>query len=380
MPIIIFLYRLTISLFTIIQKICTLLFISNNTFKYCNFALLNIILIILSAYYKKIYLYPVNNNIINKKKFDLLFNNTAPTLDNNSSKVNNDNINIIASTDFNSTDSNSTDNVIDNDPTNNETNHQQKMLNNKNISENITNSKNIKEVVNIINDYSKIKIAKNTTNKKEYSVNTKIKNILYDIPKNMFVLDYKLTPVPQDIINFIIQDNYKFNDNKMKALSAYLIAKTLFTQLFKNELDKTNSMLTLNYFMDVYTKHNESNGTNVQKYNFYLKMYNKYETSLSKKIDNSYKNLEYFCLCDSTIIKIKNTKSLIYIENALQANKLFISKRSNDIIFSYGECVDVNIDYDTIEKLFNDLMQSSEVKKYYKYNKVKIMCWTSVVI
>ena len=207
------LYYTTIIMLNIIQKIWILLFfIFDNVIKYNAFVSLNIISIIFYVYYEKICLYD-GNNIENKKKFNSLFNNTI-----NNNNINNDRDN--NNHDNNNSDKNRT--INDND-----TNQLQKISISK--CTNTIINKNISELSNNPHNYTQIK--KNKIIKKSES--TKLKNILYDVPKNMYIVNYKLQKTPEDILKLITQENYKLNDNKISALGAYLTAKALHTQFLK---------------------------------------------------------------------------------------------------------------------------------------------------
>ena len=129
----------------------------------------------------------------------------------------------------------------------------------------------------------------------------------------------------------------------------------------------------------MYAQNLEPNLSNVPKYNFYIKLYNKYDILSNKYLFNGHENTEYLRIYDSTVIKIKNTKSIIYIEKRLDADNLFIAKKGDDIILSYGICINMDADNDTIDSFFNYLMANSQLKKYYRYNKMKIICWISVI-
>ena len=107
-------------------------------------------------------------------------------------------------------------------------------------------------------------------------------------------------------------------------------------------------------------------------------MYNKYKILPDEHVYNIYENIEYLCIEGSTIIKIKDTKSILYIEKLLDSDNLFIAQKENKIILSFGRCIDIDINNEQIEKFFKNSMTESQIKKYYRYNKIKMICWVSV--
>lgn len=347
--IIIILYNIAKLVFFTIQKIYYLLlfFIDNMLINNIFFLLSNFFLILFFLYQKYIYVKYVNN-IKNKKNFNSLLTSKHKIGD------------------------------------------QYYLLNNKNITKvtnedlKVSKQKNNREIIKtnqIITQQSKKmtnRIKNNKPNKKDFITKTKLKNILYLVPKNMHIINYKLPQISQETINFIIKDNYKLNDNKMSALNAYFFAKQLFRDFFKNELTDKCFQLNFNFFIEIYAQNIESSLLNVPKYNFYIKMHNKYKVLPDKHAYNIYENVEYLCINSSTLIKIKNTKSILYIEKLLDSDNLFIALKENKIILSYGACIDIDINNEQIEKFFKNSMTELQIKKYYRYNKIKMICWVSV--
>lgn len=196
----------------------------------------------------------------------------------------------------------------------------------------------------------------------------------------MHITNYKLEEISPEIINFINQDGYKLNDKKILGLKGYLIAKGLFMYFFKNRVEDANFIYNYDYLIEIYKKNIELSSKELPRYNLYLKMYNKYKILPDDHMYDIHENNEYLCLDNLTIIKIKNKKSIIHIEKRLDNNKLFIAKKDDNIILSYGTCTNIDIDNESIDKFFKNSIADSEIKKYYKYNKIKIIYWVSVFI
>jgi len=93
---------------------------------------------------------------------------------------------------------------------------------------------------------------------------------------------------------------------------------------------------------------------------------------------NIYGNAEYLYLSNETIIKIKNIKPFSYIERRLGINNLFIMKKDDNVVLSYGSFIVIDINPELINDFFYNSSDYQQIKKYYKYNKMKIMYWTSV--
>ena len=124
------------------------------------------------------------------------------------------------------------------------------------------------------------------------------------------------------------------------------------------------------------------NPSSTQGYNFCIKLYNQYNTIQREHaydIYDMFENIEYLYLSNETIVKIKNNKPYAYIERRLGINNLFIMKKDNDVILSYGSFIIVDVNPELINKFFSNSTDYSQIKKYYKYNKMKIMYWASVI-
>jgi hypothetical protein len=238
----------------------------------------------------------------------------------------------------------------------------------------------------------KYKISKNINNKRlaKYKINKgKLnihKKILYklnDAPKNLSIINYKLSEIPPNIIEFVTRDNYKLNDNKLLALGAYLIAKGLFIKMFRTKSHSLDIITNLNSFSQLYKKYIQLEPLNAVGYNFCLKLYNQYNTKKKysrNSHDNydNYDNIEYLYLSNETIIKIKKINPYLYIERRLEINNLFIMKNDNNVILSYGSFIIIDVNPELLNDFFYNSNNLSQIKKYYKYNKMKIMYWTSV--
>ncbi len=83
-------------------------------------------------------------------------------------------------------------------------------------------------------------------------------------------------------------------------------------------------------------------------------------------------------MLNNSVIKIKNKEPFIYIEKRLNINNLFLTKKKDNIIVSYGSYIICDSNQNIINNLFSNSNNFIDVQKYYKFNKVKIMYWTSV--
>jgi hypothetical protein len=219
---------------------------------------------------------------------------------------------------------------------------------------------------------SKYKI-KNIKNKNNF---LKIRNA----PTNISVLDYKLPEIPKNIIDDVTQHNYKLNNYKILGLSSYLIAKGLFIKLFKTDENISDIITDFNSFTQVYKKYIQLKSENKVGYNFCLKFFTLYKTSPTKRINHIYDNHEYLYLLEDTIIKIKNTTPIIYIEKRLDINNVLLTKLDKNLILSYGSYIVCDINENMINNFFSNSTDYTYIKKFSKYNKVKIFFWTSVII
>jgi hypothetical protein len=185
---------------------------------------------------------------------------------------------------------------------------------------------------------------------------------LMTCPKIMSINDYKLTTIPNDIIEFITRDNYELSEHKLSGLKAFLMAKALFIKMFKNTKNDIDS------FIETYKKYLQLEDKN--GYNFCIKLYNNLKIY---KINKQKYTPKYIYISNETIIKIKNKKIFMYIENELSNKKIFLVKKEDNIILSYGSIINVKNDNTKIDIYFNNLFDK-------KYNNIKIMYWTSVKI
>jgi hypothetical protein len=234
--------------------------------------------------------------------------------------------------------------------------------------------------------YRKINNIKKQKWLSKHKTNKKLFHKLNPVPKIMSIIDYKLTEIPPNIIEFVSQDNYKLNDNKLSALGSYLIAKGLFTKIFGSGTNTgpnaRDTIRDFDSFTTLYKKYIQMNPVNTMGYNFCIKLYNKYNTMQRENaydIYDMFENTEYLHLSNETIVKIKNTKPYEYIERRLGINNLFIMKKDNNIVLSYGSFITCDIEPELINKFFSNSTDYSQIKKYYKYNKMKIIYWTSVI-
>jgi hypothetical protein len=301
-----------------------LLALYNFILEYKILVLANMIFITFWLYYRKFSSYYKNKtNLENKKKFNSLFNNNVITQD------------IIS-----------------------EKKYQLKYKNKK---------------------VSNRRFAKYKMNRAKLNVKKKLLYKLNNVPVNISIINYKLSEIPPNIINFVSRDNYKLNDNKLLALGAYLIAKGLFIKIFRTESNASNIITNFNSFAQLYKNYIQLNPSNTVGYNFCLKLYNQYNTVQKKYLYNIYENAEYLYLSNETIIKIKNIKPFSYIERRLEINNLFIMKKDNNVVLSYGSFIIIDINPELINDFFYNSSDYQQIKKYYKYNKMKIMYWTSVI-
>ena len=148
--------------------------------------------------------------------------------------------------------------------------------------------------------------------------------------------------------------------------------------MFKTKSNTLDIITNFNSFTQLYKKYIQLKPVDILGYNFCLKLYNQYNTVHKKNIYNIYENTEYLYLSNDTIIKIKKIKPFLYIERRLEINNLFIMKNDNNVILSYGSFINIDINPELINNFFYNSNDFSQINKYYKYNKMKIMYWTSV--
>jgi hypothetical protein len=223
-------------------------------------------------------------------------------------------------------------------------------------------------------------IKKNVISKKIVQKNNDALELLKNAPNNISIIDYKLTELPPNVIEFISQNNYKLNNNKIDALSAFLISKGLYIKFFRND---TNTLDLIKNFVDfkkIYKKYTDLEKENSIGYNFCLKFFNIYDSSYSEQIFDSEIDHDYFFLTHDTIIKINKKDSFGYIEKRLEKNNIFLIQQNDKIIISYGSYVIVDISPELIDYFFSKSIEESKIKKYYKYNKVKILYWVSTFV
>lgn len=216
-------------------------------------------------------------------------------------------------------------------------------------------------------------------NKTKINIKRKLLYKLNNVPINLSIINYKLSEIPPNIIEFVSRDNYKLNHNKLLALGAYLIAKGLFIKIFRTESNSSDIITNFNSFAQLYKNYIQLNPLNTVGYNFCLKLYNQYNSRSKKYMYSNYENSEYLYLSNETIIKVKNIKPFSYIERRLEVNNLFIMKKDDNIVLSYGSFINVDINPELINNFFYNSNDYQQIKKYYKYNKMKIMYWTSVI-
>ena len=214
--------------------------------------------------------------------------------------------------------------------------------------------------------------------KKKNNVNKKTLEKLQNSPKNVSIINYKLSELPPNIIQFISQNDFKLNNNKICALSAYLISKGLFIKIFRDEQNTTDLITDFNSFVLVYKRYIELKPENTLGYNFCLKFYNSYKTPDDNYINNIYDNFDYVHLKNNNIIKINKFEPYFYIERRLEVNNLFLMKKNSEVVVSYGSYIIIDINPDIINSFFNNSNDYSQIYKYHRYNKLKIIYWVSV--
>lgn len=201
---------------------------------------------------------------------------------------------------------------------------------------------------------------------KKYSSTEKV--FICNSPKNISVLKKEII---QDFsLDNSLINNYKLNQNKIDSIIAYLIVKDLFNKffIFKN----TDAITDFNSFIEVYKKYIRFDNTLKQGCNFFLKFYNSYSF-----IPNDF---EFIHLNENNMTKINKTKSLLYIEKKLNKDNFFLLKNNKELIISYGKSIIVDINPDLINLFLNNTLNSDSIKKYYKYNKIKILYCLSIFI
>ncbi len=187
-------------------------------------------------------------------------------------------------------------------------------------------------------------------------------------PKNISVLKKEI--INDFSLNNSLIDNYKLNQNKINGIIAYLIVKDLFNKffIFKN----TDAITDFNSFIEVYKKYIKLDNSLKQGCNFFLKFYNSYSF-----IPNDF---EFIQLKENNMTKINKTKSFLYIEKKLNKDNFFLLKNNKELIISYGKSIIVDINPDLINLFFYNTLNSDSIKKYYKYNKIKILYYVSIFI
>lgn len=298
--------------------------------------LINMIFITFWLYYRKFSSY-YKNNLNNKKKFNSLFNN----------------------------------NIVN-----------QHIISEKKYPMQIYNLYNRKTKNKLHKKSNRKLLSKYKIKKGKLNIHKKLLHKLNNAPTNLSIIDYKLSEIPPNIIEFVTRDNYKLNDNKLAALGAYLIAKGLFIKIFRTNSNTSDAITNFDSFAQLYKNYIQLNQSNTIGYNFCLKLYNQYNTpnnGYNYDIYDIYENVEYLYLSNETIIKIKNTKPYSYIERRLEINNLFIMKQNKNVILSYGSFINIDINPELINNFFSNSTDYLQIKKYYKYNKMKIMYWTSVI-
>jgi hypothetical protein len=187
-------------------------------------------------------------------------------------------------------------------------------------------------------------------------------------PKNISVLKKEI--INDFSLNNSLIDNYKLNQNKINGIIAYLIVKDLFNKffIFKN----SDAITDFNSFIEVYKKYIKLDNSLKQGCNFFLKFYNSYSF-----IPNDF---EFIQLKENNMTKINKTKSFLYIEKKLNKDNFFLLKNNKELIISYGKSIIVDINPDLINLFLNNTLNSDSIKKYYKYNKIKILYYVSIFI
>jgi len=201
---------------------------------------------------------------------------------------------------------------------------------------------------------------------KKYSCLEKV--FVCNSPKNISVLKKEIMnnfSLDNSLIN-----NHKLNQNKIGGIIAYLIVKDLFNKFFiyKN----ADAITDFNSFIEVYKKYIKLVNSLKEGCNFFLKFYNSYSF-----IPNDF---EFIQLKEENMTKINKTKSFLYIEKKLNKNNFFLLKNNNELIFSYGKSIIVDINPDLINLFLSNTLNSDSIKKYYKYNKIKILYYVSIFI
>lgn len=245
------------------------------------------------------------------------------------------------------------------------------VINQNIINENINNELMKKEDINILTlkncnslflNKTKNKISKQ--NKILKTLKTLKTNANIDISINI----YKLTETPQNIINHFTKNKYKMNENKIQGLNAYLICKGLYIKFFRDENNTNDLINNINTFKQIYKKCEKIENDKSIGSNFCLIFYNKYNKN----------NFEIFLLKNNKLIKTTNNIFYNYIYKKIKKNNMFILTNNNKLTFSYGNYCSCNIDNKIIDNLFINNYHS--VKKFYKYNKIKIIYWITTYI
>jgi hypothetical protein len=288
---------------------------------------------------------------MNKEDFNVL------TLPINNQLINNENIN----------NENINNQLINNENINNQ------LINNENINNQLMNNEDINnqlmnnEDINILtlNNDKNVKCKKIKSKKLKKSIKTKTIKTITDIDISINI--YKLNETPENIINYFTKNNYKINENKINGLNAYLISKGLYIKIFRDEDNTKNLINDIETFKAIYKKCIKiENYKNIGS-NFCFILYNKYDKN----------NFEILFLKNNKLIKTTNNIFYNYIYKKIKKHNMFILTHNNKLTFSYGNYCSCFIDNKIIDNLFVD---NSSIKKFYKYNKIKIIYWITTYI
>lgn len=191
-------------------------------------------------------------------------------------------------------------------------------------------------------------------------------------PKNMSIINEKMPEVPLHIIDFVSQNNYRLSEDKKSTLGSYLIVKGFFMQLFM--IDNMYFITDVKTFFRMYDKYKKFNFEKQNGYNFCLKLY----SDSSNFSNKNNKNYVYIYVSNNLVYIDKNIKNINYIEKRLNKNKIFLTQHNKKIVISYGQYIICNNDFKNLrKKILNEI---PNIEEYQKYDKIKIMYWTSIYV
>jgi len=195
-------------------------------------------------------------------------------------------------------------------------------------------------------------------------------------PKDISLIEFELNSIPNNILSLITENGYKLNNNKELGLHSYLIAKAFYIKQFRTLNNIKNLINNFEGFVKIYRQLNRLPIEDIVGYNFCLKLYKNQRPISNIKIQNQL-DKEYLYLVNKSIIKIKNSKPFEYIESKLEKNNIFILNKDSKIVISYGNILELPIVEIQLKRFFSNSNNQVELNNLLKFNRVKIMYWTS---